>query len=376
MLPKKTKIIATLGPSSENPNIIEKLIKEGVDIFRFNLKYNTFEWHYQNIIKVRKISKELGFNVSVMVDVPDPKKDEITNLGARTEDASALRKYEADFIALSYVNTARQVLGFKSFLKKARVTSFLISKIESRAGVKNITNIIEKSDGIMIARGDLGDEVDYEKVTVIQKNIIKKCRDMAKPVIVATEMLESMVKSQKPTRAEAADVSNAVFDGTDCVMLSAETSLGSYPVQSVQAMNKIISYNEKPAIFLNDFNIKTQPQVIVHSGFNIIDNRQVDKVIVFTKSGYTARLISRYRANIPIIAISSDKSVINQLNLSYGVTGYAYTEDPDKNFKYPERLFNLLIKEGLVAKKEKILVIHGTKWWDSGNTNALVVLQI
>lgn len=231
---------------------------------------------------------------------------------------------DIDFVAASFVNSKQDVYDLRKFLNEHGSTIKIISKIESALGVKNLDEIIEASDGIMVARGDLGVEVPISKLPELQKMIIKKTRDIGKVVITATEMLESMIYNNRPTRAEVSDVANAVYDGTSVVMLSGETAAGKYPVEAVKQMAKIAEETEKHINYAKRFNnanvkLKSITDVISHSAVNASFLQKIKSIVVFTNSGESARMVSRFRPSSTILGATPDEKVFRQLELSWGV---------------------------------------------------------
>ena len=233
---------------------------------------------------------------------------------------------DVDFIACSFVSCAEELLKVRKFLKDNGSTDIdLIAKIENRAGVNDIENIINASDGIMIGRGDMGVEIPFEELPFIQKHLIQKCRLLGKRVITATEMLESMIHNPRPTRAEISDVANAVYDGTSAIMLSGETAMGSYPVETVATMSKIASETENHIDFakrlLNtEFTIKNTVDAVSHSSCIVAMDIKAKAIVVCTKTGGTGRMVSRFRPPMPIIGMTTDVKVWRKLALSWGVT--------------------------------------------------------
>ncbi len=231
----------------------------------------------------------------------------------------------------------------------------------------------------MIARGDLGVEIPFEQIAYWQSEIIKKCRHQAKPVIVATQMLDSMVTNSRPTRAEVTDVANAVFDGADVVMLSAETATGKYPIKTVEAMVKIITFNEnKTNGFTPTISKQSETELIVHASIDIVKRDhgpEIDRIVVFTESGLTARLLSRYRPHIPIYAITNSSSVARELTITYGVEAYIIAF-PKGIFRISDSLLKRLKEAKIVVPGEKILVIHGQHWREPGQSNAVLILNV
>ncbi len=227
-----------------------------------------------------------------------------------------------DFIGLSFVKNASDVKRVKSFIKNFAHKPFLISKIERRFAIDNLKEIIEATDGVMVARGDLGVEMPIERISIMQKDIIRKCNAAGKPVITATQMLESMIENPSPTRAEVSDVANAIFDGTDAIMLSGETAIGKYPVESVLMMEKIAAQVERKY----EFDVHTREadkrditDIISQSVADIAMDYSVTAIVIPTLSGKTARVVSRHRPSAMIIALAAGREVQRQLTISWGV---------------------------------------------------------
>ena len=239
------------------------------------------------------------------------------------EDIIYACKNDGDFLALSFVSTEKDVLEVREILKQNnREDLKIISKIESTTGIDNIDSIISVSDGIMVARGDLGVEAEMEDLPILQKMIIKKCREQGKVAVVATEMLESMKKSSRPTRAEVSDVANAVLDGTDAVMLSGETTVGKFPVETVSYMANICEHTEKNADFRRNFDYKKKIGLTQTISTCVVESAEMlnSKLIVAaTVSGFTARKISNLKPTCPILAACPDDRVCRSLALNFGV---------------------------------------------------------
>lgn len=466
---KKTKIVATIGPASESVEIIEKMILEGVNVFRFNLKHNDFEWHKTTVDRVRNVSQKIKTKVGIMIDLQGPEirletKDQLPielkegdifwlhnrlesnqkvikiipgeaikslkkgdvffiddgsveavvvgidkegiraetrgesviknkkSLNIISEDLdlpilndkdknilSRLDEINPDYIALSFVRTERDVVILKKLLERINSKAKVIAKIENSKAIRNIEGIIKESDGIMIARGDLGVEVPIRELAFWQKKIIDLCREYSKPVIVATQMLQSMVKNDRPTRAEATDVSNAVFDGADALMLSEETSIGINPVRVIKEMSSIAIFSEESSV-CNSLVIEPQnsTEVLVDAAVKIIENNKelkIKAVIIFTQSGRTARILSRYRISLPIIAVTDSKETTKSLILSYGMKSY-FRKFGKTSFKMPKFLINKWIENGLVTKGDTLLVIHGNNWMESGSTSDISLVTV
>jgi len=242
----------------------------------------------------------------------------------------------------------------------------------------NLDELISTADAVMVARGDLGVEVPIEQLAYWQKIIINKCRVANKPVITATQMLQSMTLSPRPTRAEATDVANAVFDGTDALMLSGETANGKYPVNAVVEMDKIARYNEQVDRYI-DFNVLplNETDIIINSTKELLNQNVIDikKILVFTSSGLTARSVSRLRPRIPIIALTTDQKTVEKLAVSYGVRAIK-TDFSESEFSLPNPAINKLVKSGELKKGDDIVVIHGQNFYKEGSTNAVALLKI
>ena len=283
---------------------------------------------------------------------------------------------DVDFVAASFVNSASDVKSLKSFIVKNGGNMKIISKIESQQGIKNIDEIIDASDAIMVARGDLGVEVAMEVLPELQKLIIKKSVQKGKSVITATEMLESMISNNRPTRAEVSDVANAVYDGTSCVMLSGETASGKYPVEAVRTMAKICLVTEKSLTKTNNMNCisNTDEDIISQAVVGASNSPEVKLIATFTKVGATANLISRFRPNVPIVAITPNEKTYRQMDLTWGVTPVKSStyETTDEMFS----IANSIIKKGKHAKKgDKVVVTNGTPNLNGG-TNLLKIIEI
>ena len=288
-----------------------------------------------------------------------------------------------DYIACSFVSRAQDVIDVRNWLEKCGSPAGdieIIAKIESRAGVNNLDEILAASDGIMVARGDLGVEVPFEELPSIQKTIIHKCRVHGKRSITATEMLESMIKQPRPTRAEISDVANAVYDGSSAIMLSGETAAGAYPVEAVKAMARIAAQAEENTQYINyikpeDYHIKTLSEALSHSACTLAQDIGAKLIVACTRSGYTAKLVSRFRPMIDIIGMTTDERAYRKLALSWGVIPIMSEEfySVDVLFHYGKRA---AIETGLVKKGDKIVLTGGTPNGKSGNSNLINVETI
>ncbi len=411
---KKTKIICSIGPSSCNPDTMEKMVKNGMNVARINFSHATPEEKLNVVACVKEVRKRTNMPIGILYDTKGPEfrngnleNGEITLVENKTikivkedvlgnaerfsvnypeaidslkvgdtillenglmrinviekndtevnckiinggvlgnkkslsvpgvhlnipfisdidrEDIKYACNHEGDFLALSFVSTKEDVMEAREILKKEnREDLKIISKIESVTGIENLDEIIEVSDGIMVARGDLGVEAKMEDLPILQKMIIKKCREQGKIAVVATEMLESMKKSVRPTRAEVSDVANAVLDGTDAVMLSGETTTGKYPVETVGFMASICENTEGHTDFKGTFDYKKKVGLTQTISTCVVESAEMlnSKLIVAaTISGFTARKISNLRPNCLVLACCPNEDVCRSLSLNYGV---------------------------------------------------------
>ena len=284
-----------------------------------------------------------------------------------------------DFIAASFVRRATDVLEIRQLLEENNGTHIqIIPKIENQEGVDNINEILEVSDGLMVARGDLGVEIPAEEVPLVQKDLIKKCNTQGKPVITATQMLDSMQRNPRPTRAEASDVANAIFDGTDAIMLSGETAAGQYPVEAVQTMHNIASRAEQALDHKELLSARSKDtehnitdaigQSVAHTALNL----EVNAIITPTESGHTARMISKYRPKAPIIAATSNDHVLRRLALVWGV----YPQLGQKAETTDEMLAIAVeesVNSGLVSHGDLVVITAGVPVGEAGTTNLMKI---
>ena len=284
-----------------------------------------------------------------------------------------------DFIAASFVRRASDVLDIRKLLEENNGTYIqIISKIENQEGTDNIDEILEVSEGLMVARGDLGVEIPAEEVPLVQKNLIKKCNALGKPVITATQMLDSMQRNPRPTRAEASDVANAIFDGTDAIMLSGETAAGNYPVEAVQTMHNIASrtelaLNHKKLLSTHSKdNEHTITDAIGQSVAHTALNLDVNAIITSTESGYTARMIAKYRPKAPIVAVTANDYVSRRLALVWGV----YPQLGKKSHSTDEMLENAVeesLNSGFVSYGDLVVITAGVPVSEPGTTNLMKI---
>lgn len=464
---KLTKIIATIGPATESEEMLRALIEAGMNVARFNTKHGTPEWHLERIRRVRRIAKDMGVAVGVLLDLQGPeirvnlkdgenfqaKEGELIEMTSQApqerqmnipqnvidalqvgnvvsiddgvcefevveKEAQSLRvkllgdytikhrktmntpgividmpsliendlfllrsmtDEDINFVGLSFVRDKQDIDILRAEMAKQNLHADVISKIENQKALDHLDEIIDNSEAIMIARGDLAVEVPFERLTYYQKLIIEKCRNVGKPVITATQMLESMIENPRPTRAEVSDIANAIYDGTDAVMLSGETTLGKYPVKCVETQAKIAAYNE-PFTDRNLWEWADAGDVsdITYAAFSILDNGadDIDLVVCLTASGQTAYQLSRFRPNVLIKAVTYDRSTYNKLALSYAVEPVLAD---DESFIYSGEMdiVGNLKANGVVETGQKVMIIAGLGEKVVGRkTNSLMIVTI
>ena len=295
------------------------------------------------------------------------------------EDLAHALEWNVDWIALSFVRTADDVERLRSKIKTLTNRSVpIMAKIEKPEALENIDEIIETADAIMVARGDLGIEILTEQVPMVQKRIIKRCNEVGIPVVTATQMLDSMIRNPRPTRAEASDVANAILDGTDALMLSGETAIGQYPLKTLQIMDRIICQveGEQTEIPVQPFRPLEESvnlsiaRAVARATRDVVNNLEIAAIIAITTSGYTAQIVSRYRPRAPIIAITPDQDVQRRLKLYWGVNALIASRTDNTD----EMIANALQtakKRGLVKKDDLVVITAGTPESKPGTTNLL-----
>ncbi|MGB9883260.1 MAG: pyruvate kinase, partial [Microgenomates group bacterium] len=296
---------------------------------------------------------------------------------------------EIDYIALSFVRSDKDIIDLKNEMKKYNVKSKIIAKIETKKAIDNIDSIIKEVDGVMVARGDMAVEISWESVPYYQKMIIKKAREAGKFVITATQMLESMINNPLPTRAEVSDVANAFYDGTDAVMLSAESASGRYPIEAVLMMKKILEFNESRFSWQDNYGLlnlsNDETDLITRAAFEIyqkIKNQQrLAGFIVFTETGKTAITLSRFHPKIPIFAISPNKKIADFLNVYFGIypvvypllrSGLVDINEINKVIKFLVSNF----KTSKLKENQSFVVLHGDYWGKTGGTSTVRIVNI
>ncbi len=315
------------------------------------------------------VSNNKGINLpGVNVSVPALSEKDI-------EDLRFALRSNVDFIALSFVRNAADAEDVRTIMREEGVFIPVIAKIEKPQAVENLDEIMDAFDGFMVARGDLGVELPLEDVPLVQKTIIEKARRNAKPVIVATQMLESMISAPRPTRAEASDVANAVLDGADAVMLSGETSVGQFPVQTVKIMARIVESTEDhglPRMAEYTWQPKTKRGIICRAASQVAESVEAEYVVAFTTSGDSARRMARYRSHIPVIAFTPHAKVRDQLALTWGVETFLVPE-----VKHTDQMVlqvdRALLDIGKCAEGTQVVIVAGAPPGIPGSTNALRV---
>ena len=284
-----------------------------------------------------------------------------------------------EFIAASFTRSAEDIMAIRHIMAEKNCTSLaIIAKIENMEGVENLEEILRVADGIMVARGDMGVEIPFEDVPGLQKRIIKDCVKAGKPVITATQMLDSMMKNPRPTRAEATDVANAIYDGTSAIMLSGETAAGAYPIEAVETMARIALKTEADINYVDrfsnaNFNSKTDiTAAISHATVTSAHDLKASAIITVTKSGSTARMISRYRPDCPIISCTTSETVYRQQNLSWGVTPLLIAEEKNTDDLF-DHAVEAAVRTKMIQDGELVVLTAGVPLGISGTTNLLKV---
>lgn len=297
------------------------------------------------------------------------------------KDAAFALKHNVDWLALSFVRNVTDIMDLKVLIKKSRKTARIIAKIEKPEALEEIDEIIDMTDGIMVARGDLGVEVDFDRVPMIQKEIVEKCIKASKPVIIATQMMESMITNFRPTRAEATDVANAVLDGADTLMLSGETSVGQFPAAVIKSMQSIIDWTEAKGFryFRDHPPIKGLPTYfadsICYNAVLMAEQTGANAIITFTYSGYTAFKISSYRPKANIFAITTNECLLPMLSLVWGVRAYIGDNHDNMN-AYIEHSIQFFKEKNLIKEGDVIIHVGSMPANSRGKTNMLKISYI
>ena len=319
------------------------------------------------VVVAGKVSDHKGINLpGVAVSVPALSEKDV-------EDLRFALSLSVDFVALSFVRSAKDVDDVRAVMDEVGVHVPVIAKIEKPQAIENLDQIVKAFDGLMVARGDLGVECPLEDVPFLQKRVIDKARRNAKPVIVATQMLESMISAPAPTRAEVTDVSHAVLDGADAVMLSGETSVGEYPIRTVETMARILAATEEHGLqgmTAIDWQPRTKGGVIAKAAAEVAERVGAKYLVAFTQSGDSARRLARYRGEIPILAFTPEARVRSQLSLTWGVETFK-TAPVEHTDEMVRQVDEQLLKIGRVKEGDLVVIIAGSPPGIPGSTNAL-----
>lgn len=464
---RKTKIICTIGPASDNEDVITKMCLEGMSVARLNFSHGTHEDHEEKIALIKRVRERLALPIAIMLDTKGPEyrirtfkngkiklsdgdkfvftSEEIEgdehrvsvsykNLhnelapgdhillnnglvifeveaiegteiitrvltGGELSDRKSMsfpgkvlkQEYlseqdksdllfgiqnEVDFVAASFVSCVEDIRAVREFLNSNGGEQIdIIAKIENRSGVDNIDEICTIADGVMVARGDLGVEIPFVEVPVVQKYLIKKCRLLGKRVITATEMLESMINNPRPTRAEISDVANAVYDGSSAIMLSGETAAGKYPVAAVKSMAEIAEFTERGIDYKQwfrstEFRIRNNIDAVSHATCAMAVDTDAKCIVVNSMSGQTARMVSRFRCPVDIIGMTTDERAWRKLNMSWGVTPVLSEEYSSIEVLFYRALGEAKRVKGLV-KGDNVVLTGGQINGRPGNTNMI-----
>ncbi len=469
---RKTKIICTIGPASQQEDKLREIMLAGMNVARFNFSHGDHEEQTGKFANVLKISQELKLPVATLLDTKGPEvrivdfengKEELvagqtfsfttedimgtnervsisykniindvsigshiliddglidlvvekitdTDIVCRVMNAGFVSNHKGinvpgvslsmpyisekdradivlgaklgfDFIAASFARTKKDIMEVRSILNEYKSKALIIAKIENMQGIDNIDEILEVSDGIMVARGDMGVEIPMEDVPVLQKKIIKKAVQAGKHVITATQMLDSMMKNPRPTRAETTDVANAIYDGTTAIMLSGETANGMYPIEALKTMSKIaeraeadIDYASRLKKMKASTNIDTTT-AISHATCTVANNVGAAAIITVTMSGFTANMIARYKPGCPIIGCSVNPRVCRQINLSWGITPVLMTKKETEDELFTEAVQEA-VATGIVKAGDKVVLTAGVPLGVRGCTNMIRVVEV
>lgn len=340
-----------------------------IDDGRVRLEVTSVEGQdvHTEVVTAGRVSNHKGINLpGVPVSVPAMSEKDIADL------RWALH-LTVDFIALSFVRNAKDAEDVRAIMREEGVFLPVIAKIEKPQAIDNLDEVVKAFDGFMVARGDLGVECPLEDVPFLQKRVVEKARRNAKPVIVATQMLESMISNPAPTRAEASDVANAVLDGADAVMLSGETSVGEYPIETVQTMARIISSTEDHELHhmaAIDWQPRTRGGVIAKAAAEVAERVGAAYLVAFTQSGDSARRLARYRGAIPVLAFTPEGQVRSQLSMTWGVETFK-TDSVEHTDEMVRQVDEQLLRTGRVAEGDLVVIIAGSPPGIPGSTNAL-----
>ena len=381
MVKRHTKIVCTLGPASSSSEVIEGMLKQGMDVARFNIAHGTFEEHSQRISQVRLLSEKLNLPTGILLDLPGLKRRNGDIKAVFGQDLEFAVSQNADFVAVSFVSSARQVEEVKQLLRKMNADIPIIVKIEEAQALEESGAMVDVAEGIMVARGDLALQISIEKVPLAQKRLIKEANRHGKPVITATQMLESMIYSATPTRAEAADVANAILDGSDALMLSEETATGEYPVEATETMARIALETEAALPYeqillekwrdvrheVNDATAVAACQMAHHV--------HAKAILAFTTGGTTALRVSKYRPWQPILAVTPSVTTMRRLALVWGVL--PIRKPAPSNLEEVFELASEVALETRVARRGNLVVVTaGIPMNLPGSTNLVKIHSV
>jgi pyruvate kinase len=353
---RRTKIIATVGPASVDSAVLEQLIAAGADVLRLNFSHSDLAWHAAAIAAIRAASAAAGREVAILGDTDGP--DDLDQVDFCAE-------HGVDLLAISFVSSAADIERAAERLRARGSDIPLVAKIEKREAAEDIEEILRAaSSGIMVARGDLGEQLPLAEVPVLQKRLIRAAGKQSKPSITATEMLASMVNAPSPTRAEVTDVANAIYDGSDAVMLSEETAIGAHPVEAVRVMDRIARATE-PDLRYGEWLFTRTDQAtqdvadsVAQSAVGAVYRLNLAAMVVPTTSGRTARLVSAHRPNVPVLAISPRAETVRRLNLLFGVSAILSEHDTDVRSLLDD-CASLAALQGIAKSGDLIAIVAG-----------------
>jgi len=378
---RHVKIVCTLGPASSSPEVVERMLKGGMDVARFNLAYGTLEEHSQLISEVRSLSQKLKLSTGILLDLPGLKRARGDVKDVFGQHLDFALSENADFIALSFISSVRQVREVKQLLRKIKADIPVIVKIEESRALEESGAMLEEGEGIMVARGDLALDISIEKVPTAQKQLINEANRCGKPVITATQMLESMIQSASPTRAEATDVANAVLDGSDALMLSEETAIGSYPVEAIETMVKIALEAEAMLPYEEILRSRWQdvlPEVsdaAARAACQMAYQVQARAIIALTTGGTTALRVSKYRPRHPILAVTPSESVVRRLSLVWGVLPLRKPEPANLGEVF-DLASEATLETNLARRGDLVVIIAGIPLTVPGSTNLVKIHSV
>ncbi len=464
IIKKHTKIVATLGPASETVEILENMIRAGLNVARFNFSHGEYEWHERVMQNVRTAAKNVGVPVAILADLQGPRVRTHMNEELEIEQGETVRifdvsyddakieknaqdekvivldcpeiikelsigneiliedglmkvrvvdivegyaiadvidgglvknhkginipdariplptvtkkdyddlafalAHDVDFVAMSFVRDGQDIIDLRKHIKKIIADDMklpkIVSKIECKEALNNLDRILRATDAVMIARGDLGIEADPSRITILEKDILKKAIHHLRPVIVATQMLASMEHNARPTRAEVADVTNAVADHTDAVMLSGESSMGKYPIESVRTMAQVASETEispyDDVLEAMSLTFSSEEVNVAHATYDFSRELDAQAIVIFSESGYTARLLSHFRPDQTILVATNNQKTYNQLALAWGVHSFLHAGE-DSRRECIDKTIDEARDRGLLHTQDLVITVLGS----------------